>query len=424
MNHSKKKSAALKGRILCLTSNFPRWKGDSTTPFVLHLAQDLKRLGWKVDVLAPHAPDTARREKIGGVQVERFQYLWPAGAETVCYQGGALINLRKNRKNLLKLPALVAAEWTAVLNRLAVRRYDLLHSHWILPQGFVGALSAGLMGTPHVVTVHGGDVFALNGGLLQRFKRFALGAANAVTVNSSVTEKAVRSIHGDIKNLNRIPMGVDIIDVGRQSHSVQAIRRQYRRGNGPLLVFVGRIVEEKGIGDIIEATDLLKTKFPDITALIVGEGQQRKHFEKYTADKNLSRHVLFTGWVQPKDILYYLAAADIFVGPSRTAGDGWVEAQGLTFLEAMVARTPVIASRIGGIVDSVKHEKTGLLVDENSPGQIAEAVERIIAQPNLKKNIVKNGYDLSVKNFSRNTSAVAFSNLFSRLIKQTKDIQP
>jgi len=410
-------NSLLKGRILCLTSNFPRWKGDSTTPFVLHLAQDLQRLGWKVDVLAPHAPDTARREKIGGVQVERFQYLWPVGAETVCYQGGALINLRKNRNNFLKLPALVAAEWGAVLCRLASRRYDLLHSHWILPQGFVGSLSAGFMGIPHVITVHGGDVFALKGGLLQIFKRVSLGAANAVTVNSSVTEKAVRSIHGEIKNLKRIPMGVDIIDVDRKSHSVDMIRKKYCRGNGPLLVFVGRIVEEKGIGDIIEATDLLKSKFPDITALIVGEGQQRKHFEKYVADKGLSRQVLFTGWIQPHDILHYLAAADIFVGPSRTAGDGWIEAQGLTFLEAMVARTPVIATRVGGIVDSVKHEQTGLLVDENSPEQIAEAVERIVTQPNLKKNMVGNGYDLSVKNFSRNTSAVAFSNLFSRLIK-------
>lgn len=416
-----KKSSSLKGRILCLTSNFPRWKGDSTTPFVLHLAQDLQELGWKVDVLAPHAPDTARRENIGGVQVERFQYLWPAGAETVCYQGGALINLRKNKKNLLKLPALVAAEWTAVLHRLANRRYDLLHSHWILPQGFVGALSAGLMGTPYVVTVHGGDVFALKGGLLQRFKQFSLGAADAVTVNSSVTENAVRAIHGEIKNLNRIPMGVDIIDVDRKSHSVQAIRRQYRRGNGPLLVFVGRIVEEKGIGDIIEATNLLKTRFPDITALIVGEGQQRKHFEKYAADKGLSRQVLFTGWVQPQEILHYLAAADIFVGPSRTAGDGWVEAQGLTFLEAMVARTPVIATRIGGIVDSVKHEKTGLLVDEKSPGQIAAAVEGLFTQPALEKNMVKNGYDLTVTGFSRDISAVTFSKLFSRLIKHNAE---
>lgn len=66
-----------KRRVLFVTSNFPRWPGDSTTPFVLHLAQDLIKIGWEVDVLAPHAPGTKKNEIINGVSVERFQYLWP-----------------------------------------------------------------------------------------------------------------------------------------------------------------------------------------------------------------------------------------------------------------------------------------------------------------------------------------------------------
>lgn len=94
------------GRILVVTSNFPRWQGDSTTPFVLHLAQDLQNLGWHVDVLAPHSPGSARREVIEGVTAERFRYLWPTRLQTVCYQGGALINLRLSprSKRLEPLP--------------------------------------------------------------------------------------------------------------------------------------------------------------------------------------------------------------------------------------------------------------------------------------------------------------------------------
>ena len=108
-----------KGRVLCVTSNFPRWSGDSTTPFVLHLAQDLQSLGWEVHVLAPHAPQAARMEVISGVQVKRFRYLWPIRQQTVCYQGGALINLRKHPANWLKLPALVAAETLAIVRQIA-----------------------------------------------------------------------------------------------------------------------------------------------------------------------------------------------------------------------------------------------------------------------------------------------------------------
>jgi len=84
-------------KILCLTSNLPRWQGDSTTPFVLNLARDLQRIGWQVDILAPHAPGCAKRETLRGVNIQRFQYLWPETQQTVCYQGGALINLRRNR---------------------------------------------------------------------------------------------------------------------------------------------------------------------------------------------------------------------------------------------------------------------------------------------------------------------------------------
>ena len=125
----------LKGRVLCVTSNFPRWSGDSTTPFVLHLAQDLQSVGWEVHVLAPHAPQAARSEIIAGVRVERFRYLWPTRQQTVCYQGGALINLRKHPVNWLKLPALVAAETLAIARTLRAGHYDLIHSRWILPKG-------------------------------------------------------------------------------------------------------------------------------------------------------------------------------------------------------------------------------------------------------------------------------------------------
>lgn len=405
-----------KGRILCLTSNFPRWAGDSTTPFVLHLAQDLQALGWIVDVLAPHAPHAARRESLAGINVERFRYLWPAAAQTVCYQGGALINLRKRKGNALKLPALVAAEWLAVLWRLAARRYDLLHSHWILPQGFVGALSAGPLRVPHVITVHGGDVFALQGRLMQGFKRLALGTAEAVTVNSSVTETAVAGLHAGLRDCRRIPMGVTVRSIDRHGPSVLSIRDRHRRGAGPLLVFVGRLVDEKGCVDLLEAVRLLRADLAEVSAMIIGEGQDRAELEARCRAMGLADRVAFLGWVAPEAVLDHIAAADVFVGPSRTGADGWVEAQGLTFLEAMVAGTPVVASRLGGIVDSVHDGVTGLLVDERAPAQIAAAVRRLAADSDLWRRLARQARQTVAAQFSREASAQAFDDLFAALI--------
>ncbi len=417
MKHRLHGTHRVRGRILCVTSNFPRWAGDSTTPFVLHLAQDLQELGWQVHVLAPHASGTAPRETLMGVQVERFRYLWPPKLETVCYQGGALINLRKNRTNYLKLPAIVGSECFSLAHRLIKGKYDLLHSHWILPQGFNGILTAGLLGIPHVTTVHGGDVFGLQGALLTKFKRFTLRHADAVTVNSSVTEKAVIQIAPHLKELHRIPMGVSLHKV-KPSLSTLELRNRYRRGNGPLLVFVGRVVEEKGVEDLIRAVAILVPRFPDISALIVGEGQDRSALEGITKTLGLTDRVIFTGWVEPDVVPAYLAAGDIFVGPS------WTESQGLTFIEAMMSKTPVIATRVGGIVDSVRHEETGLLVNERSPEEIAAAVARLVMEPSLADNLRTRGYRLTVNKFSRISSAQAFSELFDRMIqaKETSSV--
>lgn len=406
-----------RGRILCVTSNFPRWAGDSTTPFVLNLAEDLQALGWQVDVLAPHAPGAARKEVINGVNVERFMYMLPESKQTVCYQGGALVNLRKRPLEKLKLPLLVAAEFLAIAWRLLTRRYDAIHSHWILPQGFTGMLASKMLRVPHIITVHGGDIFSLKGNFMNKLKRAALRSADAVTVNSSFTRKAVEDLAHPLRNLQRIPMGVDaspLSDAERQQ--AQALRERYRQQSGPLLVFVGRLVEEKGAQDAITAVHLLREQLPDTRLLVIGEGHDRSQLEHQVAQLTLQEQVIFLGWVDPKQVRAHMAAADVFLGPSRTAQDGWVEAQGLTFLEAMAAGAPVVASRLGGIVDSVREGETGLLVEEKSPQEIAEAVLHIVRSPELPAQFSGAVASALSKEFSRESSAEAFANLFDGLV--------
>jgi len=410
----------LKGRILALTSNFPRWSGDSTTPFVLHLCQQLQKIGWQVDILAPHARGAARKETIGGVSVERFQYLWPSAWQTVCYQGGAMVNLRKNKANYLKLPFLLFFELLALRRKLSAGKYDLLHSHWILPQGFVGRLAASSLSIPHIITVHGGDIFGLRGRLLRRAKRFALLGADGITVNSSATETAVRELVAKDLLLERIPMGIELQQTAEMSDKVNELRGLYKKNSGPLLIFVGRVVEEKGLADLLAAIRMLLADSMEVNLLVVGEGQDKTAMEQLTSDFGIVSNVYFAGW-QPSELIpNYLTAADIFIGPSRTAENGWVEAQGLTFIEAMMVGTPVIATRVGGIVDSVRHEQTGLLVDERSPAQIAQAIKRLFADPQLAKRLSVNGRKMVEENFSQESSAKAFDALFSRILQCRK----
>lgn len=407
----------MKPRVLCLTSNFPRWSGDSTTPFVLQLCQDLQEQGWEVDVLAPHAEGAQKQEELGGVSVTRFQYAWPASRQTVCYQGGALVNLQKRPGEKLKLPVLVAAEWWAARRMLARKRYDIVHSHWILPQGFVGMQLARSWGIPHVVTVHGGDVFALRGRVLAAFKKKVLQRADWVTVNSSVTEAAVLELCPKLTHRERRPMGVGAAQLNEEERAAAAaLRAQYGAPGQPLLLFVGRLVEEKGIFDLLRAQELLVQRYPGAHLLIAGEGQERDRLSQEILERGLGERVTLTGWVQPEQVRHYLGAADVFVGPSKQSATGWKEAQGLTFLEAMSVGTPVVATRSGGIVDSITHEETGLLVAENAPEEICSAVVRLLEEPDWSQALALRAQARVQEEFSREAAARSFDQRFRTLM--------
>lgn len=398
-----------------VTSNFPRWPGDSTTPFILHLAQDLSQLGWDVQVLAPHAPGARVAESMGGVPVTRFRYLWPESLQTVCYQGGALVNLRRDRRNFLKLPFLVASEWAAVMSRLLRFRPDLVHSHWLLPQGLTSGLAARTLRIPHVATVHGGDVFALNGTVMRGCKKLALMLSDAVTVNSSATSQAVTQLASLHEKLIRIPMGASGLDCPDEA-THRDLRARHRRGDGPLLAFVGRLVEEKGVADLLHAVAMLAPTLPHVTAVIVGDGPELLALKRLATDLGIVDRIGFAGWIPAAEVPCYLRAADVFVGPSKHAADGWIEAQGLTFIEAMLAGTPVIATACGGIIDAVRHESTGLLIRENMPNDIADAVRRLAQDPVLRKRLRENARALAGREFTREASARAFSSLFDSVL--------
>lgn len=402
-------------RVLLVTSNYPRWEGDATTPFVLNLAVDLEATGWEVDVLAPHAPKAARRESLSGVEVRRFRYLLPESQQTVCYEGGALINLRQTKSNWLKLPFLVVAEFLVTLLALARGRYHAINAHWILPQGFVAGLAGILTRTPVVVTVHGGDVFDLGGGFLTRLKAWSLRRAAIATANSTATRAATEDLAPDA-DVRTIPMGVNVSGLPDDIETSK-LRAQYRFGTGPLLLFVGRLVWEKGVDDLLHAVAQLRTDMPDARLVVVGTGQDRPVFEALSTSLGLEDRVTFTGWVDPSSVPAYMTAADILIGPSKQSETGWREGLGLVFLEAMAVGTPVIATRSGGIPDIVMPGQTGLLVSENAPDEIADAIRRLGADPGLTERIVARGRDLVNETYSREASAAAFAAVFDEVAK-------
>jgi glycosyltransferase involved in cell wall biosynthesis len=190
------------------------------------------------------------------------------------------------------------------------------------------------------------------------------------------------------------------------------LRATFRHGAGPLLVFVGRLIEEKGPYDLLQAVAILAGRHPDVRALFVGDGQERNELSQVAARLGVGDRVTFTGWVDPSAVSAYLAAADVFIGPSKRSKQGWQEAQGLTFVEAMLAGVPVIATDSGGISDIVRHDVTGVVVPQGDPSSIAMAVERLLRDDELRNRLVAAAAKLVRSEYTRRIAAERFSALY------------
>lgn len=395
-----------------MASSAPRYRGDATAPFILNMAQDLCDLGWHVDILAPHAAGLKKEEKIGAVTIYRFSYMWPAKLQTLCYNGGVAGNLKRSKWRFLQIPFFALSEALALLILLRREDYDIIHSHWLIPQGFIGQMIAGWKKLPHIVSVHGTDIYGFRHPLLTGIKKAAIKNSRLVIANSRATKDEILKITKDTNtDIAVIPTGTTPLQKGTKTN---LNKNDFCKSEEKLLVFLGRLSEEKGLLYLIKALpEILNHR--KVKLLVIGDGPERLKIEKHINDMGLSDTVIFTGTVPHENIYDHLLLGDIFIGPSITLKSGTTEAQGNTFVEAQFAGLPVIASNIGGIPDAVIHEQTGLLVPEKDPDAIAEAVLRLLENPELTKELAKNGRQHALKNFSRYANAEKIGKHYSVL---------
>ncbi|MBK9102896.1 MAG: glycosyltransferase [Austwickia sp.] len=148
------------------------------------------------------------------------------------------------------------------------------------------------------------------------------------------------------------------------------------------IVFVGRLVEGKGVEDLLAAFGALPPPLRACSRLdIVGDGDRRAALESQAAA--IEGQVVFHGRLAPEQVTEILETSTVFVGPSHPGTDGWNEGLGLVFLEAGRAGLPVISHRTGGVPEAVIDGETGLLTPVGDLGALTEALRRVLEDPEL-----------------------------------------
>jgi glycosyltransferase involved in cell wall biosynthesis len=399
-------------KICLLTSSYPRSSEDTASVFLRHLADKLADRGIDVHVLAPADGEGGTTiEK--NVTVHRFQYL-PVSLQKLAYGSGILPNLRRQPLLWTQVPFFLVSMTWSLLRLIRRERPDLIHAHWILPQGLVAVLAKYLCAIPVITTAHGTDAFALQNKLVRRLKRFVVGESDAWTANSRATLDAIGPPSG-LPTPQIIPMGVDADFFSRGNPD--SLRRELSE-NELLVLFVGRLIENKGCRDLLHAVSLLPESTRAKTTLwIVGDGYDRASLQQSANALRISHKVRFWGSVRNDLLPNFYAAADLFIAPSVQTASGEAEGQNVALLEAAAARACVLATRIGGIGEFVKDGITGVLVEPGNPRELAAAMEKLLLDAPLRSRLAESA-SLDVKSrYDWRQIAAQFEQLYRQVVK-------
>jgi colanic acid/amylovoran biosynthesis glycosyltransferase len=355
-------------RLLVLASTYPARSGDGTPAFVADLAAEQAK-AFDVRVIVPMVPGAPRAERSGGVEVRRFRF-FPRRWEDLA-DGAIIENLRARRSRWLQVPFLMLAQLAAVRNEIRRFRPDVVHAHWLIPQGLVARAAIGA--TPLLLTTLGGDLYALESPPLRMLKRLVARRAAHTTVMNADMRARIQAMGVPADRVSVVPMGADLSAVRRRSPEPDdGVAR---------VLFVGRLVEKKGLANLIEA---LRAIDPARWRLrIVGDGPLRRELERAAA----GLPVEFLGQRGRGELFAQYADADIVAFPSVRAASGDQDGLPVSMIEAMGAGCAVIASRIPGIDELVVDGRSGLLVEPGDERALSDALTRMMGDPAERRRL-------------------------------------
>lgn len=387
--------------LLVLASTYPRWIGDPEPGFVHELA---KRLTGRFRVLAlvPHAPGALDRETLDGVEVVRYRYA-PEAWETLVNDGGIVTNLRRGKWKVLLVPTFVLAQAWWVWRLLRRERINVIHAHWLLPQGMVAALLQLLPGrvVPFLVTSHGADLYALRGRAMNALKRFVLRRAGAGTVVSWSMRAVLDAIGADVSKIAVQPMGVDM-------HARFFPDPTVKRSTNEVL-FVGRLVEKKGLRYLVAAMPAILVAHPAARLTIAGFGPDEAMLRRQVEELGLQDRVAFLGAVPQAELPALYRRAAVFVAPFVQATSGDQEGLGLVLVEAIGCGCPVIAGDVPAVADL---PVSAVFVSAES---LATAVGEVLATPGESIAGAEASRAYCMERFSWDSVAEAYVGILERV---------
>lgn len=359
-----------------LSWEFPPRIVGGIAAHVYDLSLALSNLDTEVYVITCDFPGAKEYEEIDGVHVHRvdsYQFPTPDFASWTFMMN---LNMLKQAIGVIKA------------SRGAI---DIVHAHdWLVADAAISLKH--IFRIPMVATIHSTEYGRRNGihtdyqRMIHQTEAWLSREAWRIICCSDYMKNHVSSALGfPRENIVIIPNGVDLNKFS-EYYDREAFRNQFAGADEKLVLYVGRLVYEKGAHVLVNAISKVLQRV-NAKFVIVGEGYLKDSLMKQTWELGLGRRVFFTGFLDDRLVKLLYRTADVCAVPSL------YEPFGIVALEAMAAGTPVVTSGVGGLSEVIEHDKTGVIVYPNDPDSLAWGITRVLNDDGYSKRIRDNALE-------------------------------
>jgi glycosyltransferase involved in cell wall biosynthesis len=392
-------------RILQLTTSYPLSLQDGTAPFIRSIASGLAQRGHQVRVLAPERAGAPNHSQDGDVAVDWVRYALHPSLRVIGHAQSLQNDVRLKRAAYVALPLYARAVLSRAHTLCKTWQPHIIHAHWAIPSGVLGALLARQHGLPLVISLHGSDMYlARKSPVYGRLVRWAFGQAKAISACSQNLFDSAIYLGAPLNTTRLIPYGVDI-ERFTPGLSLAA--------GPPVILAAGRLVAKKGFDQLIAAAPAIVARCPTAEIWIGGEGDHRPQLEAAwrALPSSVQAHIKFLGQCPWSDMPDLLRQATLFVLPSVRDEAGNEDGLPNILLEGMASGLGIVASDLAGIPSVIHHEDTGLLVRSGDADALVEAVARLLNDSALRTKLGQAARHFAETQLSWRTTAQQFEAL-------------
>jgi len=395
--------------IYSLTTSYVKSKKFKRSHFVHVLNYELVKNGLEVKTITPHSKGSPTRETRDGVIIRRFRYL----PERFQLNELTLPEVSSSKIGGMKIFFLVCGFFIFTFSECIKQKPDILHGHWAFPGGYIAFLISKIFRKKFIVTIHGSDIPLLKKyTLIKKIVIPSLNKSSQIIANSEYARKELVKMGINENKIIKIRVPPDFVEHEKDPKILEKFREKFTNSSTKIILFIGRLVEVKGVEYLIKA--LPEIKNVNIHLIITGDGTLKNKLQMLTKSLDLQDKVTFFGTADKNELGLLHQVSDVLVCPSIIFESGATEGLPMVIPEAMESGLPIIASSVGGIVDVIKNEETGLLVSQKDPKSLVNAIERVLLDENLKKKLIENTKN-TLREFLPKTIAKKYFEVFQKL---------